>query len=80
MFSWTFEKQFNKVTGQKLDMSYLSSVFLSTGMTAASLAILGNLDEARLLLIAIANGVDRKFDANLTVSLVFYPCQTPFWC
>ena len=80
MFSWTFEKQFNKVTSQKLDMSYLSSVFLSIGMTAASLAILGNLDEARLLLIAIANGVDRKFDANLTVSLVFYPYQTPFWC
>ena len=26
----------------------------------------GNLGEARLLLIAIATGVDRKFDANLT--------------
>ena len=24
----------------------------------------GNLDEARLLLIAVANGFDRKFDAN----------------
>ena len=28
--------------------------------------MLRNLDEARLLLIAIANSVDRKFDANLT--------------
>ena len=26
----------------------------------------GNLDEARLLLIAIANGVDKTFDANFT--------------
>ena len=31
----------------------------------AFLAISGNLDESRLLLIAIANGVDRKFDADL---------------
>ena len=35
-------------------------------MTATSLAMTGNLDEARLLLIAIANGVDRKLHANLT--------------
>ena len=35
------------------------------GLTVAILAISGNLDESRLLLIAIANGVDRKFDADL---------------
>ena len=35
-------------------------------MTVAVLAMSRNLDEARLLLIAIANGVDRKHDANLT--------------
>ena len=35
-------------------------------MTATSLAMTGNLDEAILLLIAIANGVDRKLYANLT--------------
>ena len=35
-------------------------------MTATSLAMTGNIDEARLLLIAIANGVDRKLHANLT--------------
>ena len=33
-------------------------------MTVATLAMSGNLDEARLLLIAVANGVDGKFDAN----------------
>ena len=35
-------------------------------MTAANLAMSGNLHEARLFLIAAANGVDRKFDANFT--------------
>ena len=35
-------------------------------MTATSLAMTGKIDEARLLLIAIANGVDRKLHANLT--------------
>ena len=33
-------------------------------MTVATFAMSGNLDEARLLLTAVANGVDRKFDAN----------------
>ena len=49
-----------------MDISYLSSVFLSIGMTVATLAISGNLDETRLLLIAVANGFNRKFDANFT--------------
>ena len=35
-------------------------------MTAATLAMSGNLNDTRLLLIAIGNGIDRKFDANLT--------------
>ena len=66
MFSETFEKQFNKLTGRKLDISYLSSVFLSIGMTVATLAMSGNLDEAILLLITFANGVDKKSDAIFT--------------
>ena len=66
MFSWTFEKQFNKLTGRKLHISYLSSVFLSIGMTVATLAMSGKLDEARLLLIAVTNGFNRKFDASFT--------------
>ena len=35
-------------------------------MTVATLAMSGNLDEARLLLITVVNGFDKKFDANLT--------------
>ena len=35
-------------------------------MTVATLAMPGNIDEARLLLIAVANGVDRNFDGNVT--------------
>ena len=62
MSSQTFEKQFNRRTGRKLDISYLPSVFLSIGTTVATFAMSGNLDKAKLLLIAIANGVDRKFD------------------
>ena len=63
----TFEKQFNKLKGRKLDKSYsYLSVFLSIGMTVATLAMPGNIDEARLLLIAVANRVDRNFDGNVT--------------
>ena len=35
-------------------------------MTDAILAMSEDLDEARLLLVAVANGFDRKFDANFT--------------
>ena len=65
----------NKLTGRKLHISHFSSVFLSTGMTVASLTMSGNLDEARLLLIAVTNGFDRKFDANFTsfVGILFAP-------
>ena len=35
-------------------------------MTDAILAMSENLDEARLSLVAVANGFDRKFDANFT--------------
>ena len=41
-------------------------MFLSKGMTVATLTMPGNLDDARLLLITVANGVDRKFNANFT--------------
>ena len=51
---------------EKFDTSYLPSVFMSIGTTVAISAMSRNFDEARLLLIAIANGGDRKFDANLT--------------
>ena len=76
MFLKTLEKGFNKLTGRKLDMSYLPSVFFSIGTAVAILAVSRNLAEARLLLRAIANRVDRKFDSNLTI---FHPYQTPFW-
>ena len=75
MFSYTFKKQFNKLTGRKLDISYLSFVFLSIAITVATLPTTENLDEARLLLIAVTNGFDRKFDANFTsfVAILFVP-------
>ena len=75
MFSQTFEKQFNRLKGQKLGISYLSSVFLSIGMTVATLPMSGNLAEASLLLIAFANGVNRKSDAYFTsfVGILFVP-------
>ena len=41
----------------------MSPVFLSIRMTVATLALSENLDEARL---AIANGIDRRLNANLT--------------
>ena len=63
MFSQTLEKQFIKLIGQKFDIPYFSSVFLSRVTT---IEMSGNLDEGRLLLIAISNDVDRKFDASLT--------------
>ena len=63
MFSQTLEKQFIKLIGQKFDIPYFSSVFLSRVTT---IEISGNLDKGRLLLIAISNDVDRKLDANLT--------------
>ena len=55
MFSETSEKQFNKLTSRKLDIS-----------VSYQLAMSGNLDEAILLLITFANGVDRKSNANFT--------------
>ena len=48
-------------------------------MTVAILAMSGNLDEARLLLKAIANGIDRKSDLIWQASAIFYPYQTPSW-
>ena len=60
-------------------MSYLSSVFLSVGMTVATLARSGNLDEVKLLLIAVANGLIDNLMLALPVLLVFCSYQTPFW-
>ena len=47
-------------------------------MTVATLVMSGNLDEARQLLVAIANGVDRKSDANFTSFVGILSVQTPF--
>ena len=41
-------------------------------MTVATLAMSGNLDEARLLLIAVANGVDWKSGANFTKFCLYF--------
>ena len=48
-------------------------------MIVATLAISGNLDETRMLLISVANGFDRKFDVNLGSFVGTYPYQTPFY-
>ena len=50
------------------------------GMTVATLAISGNLDETRLVLIAIDNGFDRKFDANFTSFVGNLSVPDAFWC
>ena len=44
----------------------MSSLFSSIGTTVAVLSISGNLDEARMLVIAIANDVDETFGTNVT--------------
>ena len=75
MFSQTLERQFIKVIGQKFDIPYFSSVFLSRVTT---IEMSGNLDEGRLLLIAISNDVDRKFDANLSSFVVILSVPDAF--
>ena len=47
-------------------------------MTLTTLDMSENLDEARLLLIALANGFDRKSDANCTSFTGIL--SVPFWC
>ena len=42
MFSETSEKQFKTLTGRKLSTGFLSSVFLSIGLTEATFSFLGN--------------------------------------
>ena len=42
MFSNSFEKQFKTLIGQKFNTEFLSSVFLSMGVTEATCAFLGN--------------------------------------
>ena len=47
-------------------ITFVISLFINRNDCSNFLAMPGNLDEARLLLIAIANGFDGKFDGNLT--------------
>ena len=53
---------------------FVIRLFISKKIVA-TLAMSGNLDGARLLLIAVANGSDRKLDANFTsfVSILSVP-------
>ena len=53
---------------------FVIRLFISRKIVA-TLAMSGNLDGARLLLIAVANGFDRKLDANFTsfVSILSVP-------
>ena len=53
---------------------FVIRLFISRKIVAI-LAMSGNLDGARLLLIAVANGSDRKLDANFTsfVSILSVP-------
>ena len=45
--------------GRKFEMRFLSSVFLSRGLTQATFALLGKMLYLKLLFIAIDNGVLR---------------------
>ena len=55
-FSQIFEKRFYILTGLKLDITYLSSVFLFIGTTDTILALLGKVEVLVLLLMAIDGG------------------------
>ena len=50
----------------KLDVIYLSSIFLSIGTTAAILALFGKVEVLILLLMAIDSGSAKMSDASLT--------------
>ena len=52
-----FEKVFKILTGRKLEIQCLSSVFLSKCLTQATFALLGKKLYLKLLFIAIAKGV-----------------------
>ena len=67
-------KQFNILTGPKLDITYLSPAFLSLGALYAILALLGKIEVLILLLIAIDSGLAEMSDANLA-SLFGIFCQ-----
>ena len=60
------EKLFHILSGLKLDITYLSSVFLSIGTTDAILAIFGKVEVLMLLLMAINSGSAKMSDAILT--------------
>ena len=48
---------FKTVTSRKFEIQYLSSVFLSRGLTQATFALLGKMLYLKLLFIAIDKGV-----------------------
>ena len=48
---------FKIVTSRKFEIQYLSSVFLSRGLTQATFALLGKMLYLKLLFIAIDKGV-----------------------
>ena len=51
--------------GRELSITYLTSIFLSIGVTRVILPMPGNVDEVRLLLKVIANAIYRKLGNNL---------------
>ena len=57
---------FTRHIGLKLDITYLSSVFLSTGTTDAILALFVKEKVLILLFMGIASGSAKMSDANLT--------------
>ena len=59
-------QQFNILTGLKLGITYLSSVFLSICNTDSILAIFENVEVLIMLLMAIDSGLGKMSDANLT--------------
>ena len=63
-FSQIFEKQFNKLTGLKLNATHLTSVFLSIGTAVAIFVPSGKMVEVIVLFMA-TDKVKKKFQKTV---------------
>ena len=77
IFSYTFEKQFNKLTGLKLETQYFLSVFvLSTGITVVTFVPEWKVLDAKMLLIDSERGL-RLVHTSAIIFIHLKLCQTP---
>ena len=74
-----FEKQFNKLTGLKLDTVYLLSVFLSCGTTVSTFPMYRKVNEIILLFMTTDKGFERNPEANLTNLIGNLSMPAPFF-